>query len=643
MVRDRVDDLDERLGRDRELGTAERCNLDLPRVARQLIDAYVRVTVGEQRQSRQRADAEARRDEGLRRDVVIGRERDGGREARRGTGCDEMRPATRATRDPSLIAIGTKIMTRATPTLASGCYGIDRLVEQRTDRDVSCARNGLPAVAEHEREVDVPLPQPLQSLGWLSLLEGDVHIGVGSREVGGDRRDECRERGREGRHPEPAGAQPGVGRDFRICRVDPAEYLFGPLRQQPSGVGEPDSAPDARSQRYAHLGLEAGELLADGRLGVAEHVGGGGQRTLLSESGNDTKSGQIHRVIISLINEFRQITYWTYGSRNGSVIDMTVTAPTMTDIRRAERRLWPLLPPTPMWSYPTLDSVVGASVLVKHENVQPTGAFKVRGGLNLLATMPDDERERGIVAYSTGNHGQSLAYAAQRFGVACTIVVPRDANPVKVRAIRSRGANLVSHGLDFEEASAHAAELAQHHGYRLVGAADEPALVAGVGSLYTEMFAEAPDLDALFVPVGGGSGAAAACIVAAAIAPRCEVIAVQSSASRGGHDSWRQGRCVARPNRSSIEGVATGSGFELTQQVLRKHLADFVLVGDDEVRAAQLVMLGEAHTLAEGAGAVSLAGALAYTDRMRGKSIGVVCTGGNASESELRSILTLAS
>jgi threonine dehydratase len=321
---------------------------------------------------------------------------------------------------------------------------------------------------------------------------------------------------------------------------------------------------------------------------------------------------------------------------------MLSALPTIDEIRFAQDRIRSWLPPTPIWSYPTLSSAVGAEVLVKHENVQPTGAFKVRGGLNLLATMPVAERERGIIAYSTGNHGQSLAYAAAEFGVTCTIVVPDGTNPVKVAAIRARGAHVVSHGADFEAASAHAGELARRHGYRLVGAANEPELIAGVGGLYLEMLTSASRLDLLFVPVGGGSGAAAAGIVAAELAPRCRVVGVQSRASAAAHDSWRTGRCVSRPNMSTVEGVATGSGFELTQRSMREHLADFVLVSDDEIRAAQHLLLTAAHTLAEGAGAVSLAGALASADLVRGKTIGVVCTGGNASESELRTVLAAA-
>ncbi len=310
--------------------------------------------------------------------------------------------------------------------------------------------------------------------------------------------------------------------------------------------------------------------------------------------------------------------------------------PTITDALRARRMLAAHLPPTPMWSYPALDAATGANVLVKHENVQPTGAFKVRGGLTLLAGMTPDERARGVLGYSTGNHAQSLAYAAAHFGAPCVIVMPEDPNPAKAAAVRARGAELIEHGADLGEACDHAAKIAAERGMRLVSAADEPELVAGVATAYLEVFEQAPDLDAIVVPVGGGSGAAAACLAAAAVAPGCQVFGVQSAASPAGHDSWRSGQLVRRPNRTRVEGVATGCGFELTQRMLRAGLADFLLVDDDAIAAAQWLLLRDAHTLAEGAGAAALAAVLAEPERFAGRRVAVVCSGGNASEREIR-------
>jgi threonine dehydratase len=313
-----------------------------------------------------------------------------------------------------------------------------------------------------------------------------------------------------------------------------------------------------------------------------------------------------------------------------------VDAPAMTDVLKARRTLAAFLPTTPMWSYPALNAATGSTVWVKHENVQPTGAFKVRGGINLLAGMTDADRERGIIGYSTGNHAQSLAYAALRFDTRCTIVMPSNPNPTKALAVRALGAELVEHGKDFDEARLHAEQLAVHHGLRLVSAANEPPIIAGVATAYLEILEQAPDLDVIIVPVGGGSGAAGACVVASALAPRCEVIAVQSAASPAAHDSWRGGQPVQRPNKTVVDGLAIGWGFALTQQILREHLTDFLLVGDDAIAEAQWVLMRTAHTLAEGAGAAALAAVLAHPQRFSGRKVAVMCSGGNASDAELR-------
>lgn len=310
--------------------------------------------------------------------------------------------------------------------------------------------------------------------------------------------------------------------------------------------------------------------------------------------------------------------------------------PTISDALHARRLLARHLPPTPMWNYPSLDGTAAATVFVKHENVQPTGAFKVRGGVTLLAGMSPDDRARGVVGYSTGNHAQSLAYASALFDTRCTIVMPENPNPAKAGAVRSQGAELVEFGANFDEARTHAEQLSRERGMRLVSAANEPEIIAGVATAYLEIIEQVPDLDVIVVPVGGGSGAAAACLTMAALAPGCQVIAVQSSSSPAGHDSWRAGECLQRPNHTVVDGLATGSGFELTQQIMRDHLTDFVLVDDDAIASAQWIMMRDAHTLAEGAGATALAAVLADPERFAGRRVAVVCSGGNAAEREIR-------
>jgi threonine dehydratase len=313
--------------------------------------------------------------------------------------------------------------------------------------------------------------------------------------------------------------------------------------------------------------------------------------------------------------------------------------PTMTDVLRARALLAPHLPPTPMWSYPTLNATTGATTFVKHEHTQPTGAFKVRGGITLLSSMSADERAAGVLGYSTGNHAQSLAYAAALFDAPCTIVMPEGSNPLKMAAVRGWGAELVEFGAEFDEAREHAEELAKQSGARLVSSGDEPELVAGVGTAYLEIFEREPDLAAVFVPIGGGSGGAGACLVAAAVAPNCQIIGVQSAAAPAAHDSWEAGQLVRRPNRTKAEGLSTGSGFELPQQILRERLTDFVLVSDEDIQHAQRVLIRNAHTVVEAAGAAALAGLLASGDRFAGQKVAVMCSGGNASEAELRATL----
>ncbi|BBH64247.1 serine/threonine dehydratase [Actinoplanes sp. OR16] len=298
---------------------------------------------------------------------------------------------------------------------------------------------------------------------------------------------------------------------------------------------------------------------------------------------------------------------------------------TFADIEAARTVVADHLPPTPMWSYPLLDRRVGANVLVKHENTQPVGAFKVRGGLNLLAATDEDR----IVTYSTGNHAQSLAYAGHVYGVDCTVVMPAGTPAYKAEAVEAWGARAVLAGDCLAGAESHAQQLAAATGARLVSPGDTPELLAGVGTLYLEILEARPDLDAIVVPVGSGTGAAAACLVAEKLAPECEIIAVQSAASPAAHDSWRAGTLLKRPNRTTAAGLATGRGYELPQRLMAGRLADFLLVGDDRIAEARGLLASAAHTQSEGAGAAALAALLEHPDRFRNRSVAVVCTGAN--------------
>lgn len=313
--------------------------------------------------------------------------------------------------------------------------------------------------------------------------------------------------------------------------------------------------------------------------------------------------------------------------------------PTLADVLKARRRIRPYLAPTPLYRYPALGRLVGAEVWVKHENHQPVGAFKIRGGVNLVSQLTDAERERGLCAASTGNHGQSIAYAARLFNVPALIVVPEQANPVKVEAMEDLGAQVIFHGKDYDDARIYCEELAREHGYRYVHSGDEPLLIAGVATETLEIFEEKPDIDVIVVPVGGGSGAAGACLVAKAVRPETEVIGVQSEAAPAAYTSWHEGRLIDAPNTTIAEGLATRTAFELPQRIIRRQLDDFILVSDEEILAAVRLMIAATRNLVEAAGAAPLAGAIKIKDRLGGKRVALICSGGNISPTQLAEVL----
>src|SRR3989454_7008189 len=213
--------------------------------------------------------------------------------------------------------------------------------------------------------------------------------------------------------------------------------------------------------------------------------------------------------------------------------------PTFQDILLAQRQIHPYLQRTPQYSYPPMNALLGTEVYIKHENYQPVGAFKVRGGINLISQLSPQERERGVMAASTGNHGQSVAYAARLFGVKARIVVPEAANPGKVAAMQGMGAEVIFHGARYDEARLYCETLARELGYRYIHSGNEPLLIAGVATGILEMLEDEPRLEVIIVPIGGGSGAAGACIAAQTINPAIRVIGVQSEASPAAYESWR--------------------------------------------------------------------------------------------------------
>jgi threonine dehydratase len=312
--------------------------------------------------------------------------------------------------------------------------------------------------------------------------------------------------------------------------------------------------------------------------------------------------------------------------------------PTLADVLEARRRISPYLGPTPLYGYPLLDELVGTEVLVKHENHQPVGAFKVRGGVNLVSQLDGSERGHGVYTASTGNHGQSIAFASRLFGVQATICAPEGANPVKLASMRGLGAEVILHGLDFDDARVFCEALARDRGGRMIDSGNEPLLIAGVGTGTLELLERDPGVEVIVVPIGGGSGAAGACIVAKAIDPSIRVIGVQSDAAPAAYRTWRERKPVEATMETFAEGLATRVPFALPQQVLQRLLDDFVLVSDDEIRAAQRLMIEGTRNLIEAAGAAPLAAALRLRPDLAGKRVALVASGGNASPAQLAAL-----
>lgn len=318
---------------------------------------------------------------------------------------------------------------------------------------------------------------------------------------------------------------------------------------------------------------------------------------------------------------------------------MALQIPTFTDVLRARHQIAPYLHPTLLYNYPALSELVGCSLWVKHENHLPTGAFKVRGGINLSSQLSKDERRRGVIAASTGNHGQSVAYGAQLFGVKARICVPEGANPAKVESMRNLGAEIIVHGRDFDDARTHCEALAAENNYRYVHSGDEPLLIAGVATASLEVLETRPDIEVFVVPVGGGSGAAGACIVAKTVNPRIEIIGVQSEAAPAAYRSWKARQLLEDQMNTWAEGLQTRTAFALPQQILWSHLDDFILVSDDDIRAATRLMIEKTRNLVEGASAAGMAAALKIRDRLAAKRVALMCSGGNLSLKQLGQIL----
>ena len=305
--------------------------------------------------------------------------------------------------------------------------------------------------------------------------------------------------------------------------------------------------------------------------------------------------------------------------------------PTFADILAARDLVGRYLPITPLVRVEKLSEMLGCDYYTKLENLQPVGAFKVRGGVNLVGTASNQEKSAGLVSASTGNHGQSIAYAGRLFGAKVIIYAPIEkVNESKMQAMRDLGATVRLHGRDFDEARIEAERVAREEAHRYVHSANEPKLIAGVGTIGLEILEALPDVDVIIAPAGGGSCASGNCIVAKQINPRTRVIAVQSEAAPAMWHAWRNRTLDPYPTmETEHEGLATRVPFELTNKILWELLDDFVLVSDEEINEAIRLLAQHAKQVAEGAGAASLAAAIKLRDELRGKKVVGILTGGN--------------
>jgi threonine dehydratase len=264
----------------------------------------------------------------------------------------------------------------------------------------------------------------------------------------------------------------------------------------------------------------------------------------------------------------------------------------------------------------------------------------VRGGVNLVSTLSAGERARGLVTASTGNHGQSIALASRLFGVGCTVYVPEGNNPEKNAAMRAFGAVVEEGGADFDEARVRCEQRAGQTGARYVHSANEPLLIAGVGTYALEVFEALPDADVVFVPIGGGSGASGLITVRNAIASHARIIGVGARNADAVQRSWLlPERVVGESAHTFAEGVATRVTFDLTFGILKQYLDDFVLLSEEELADGVRLAMRTTHNLAEGAGAASLAAAMLRADSLRGQRVVCIMSGGNLDAAKLRWVL----
>ncbi len=309
-------------------------------------------------------------------------------------------------------------------------------------------------------------------------------------------------------------------------------------------------------------------------------------------------------------------------------------------IIEAQRPVYRNIKKTNLIYYSELSRLTGAQTYVKHENHNPTGSFKIRGALNFFEHINPEEMEAGVLVATRGNHGLAMSWAAQRYRIPCTVVVPEDNSPEINRIIESFGAQIIEHGHDFYEAQFYCDELVESAGYYYVEQGNEPSILNGLGTMGLEIFEDLPDLDVIICPIGGGAGCASLATVAKTINPKVEIIGVQAEKAPAFYRSWKQGEWVVLDSAETIaEGLAARSVFQLPYVILKDKITDTVLLSEEEILDGVRLALEMTHSLAECAGAVPIEASVKIRDRLAGKKVVLVMTGGNLDKKHLKAAL----
>ncbi|MFQ5997673.1 MAG: threonine/serine dehydratase [Candidatus Bathyarchaeia archaeon] len=321
-------------------------------------------------------------------------------------------------------------------------------------------------------------------------------------------------------------------------------------------------------------------------------------------------------------------------------MNLNDSEPSFEDVLKAREAIRPHLRRTPLINSPTLSNALGFEALLKLENLQPISAFKIRGGINLVSSLSNAKREKGLMTASTGNHGQSIAFAGRLFGAKVTVLAPIGANRLKVKAMKELGAEVRFYGKDFEEARMKAEQLAQIRGYTYVHPANEPLLIAGVGTITLEILEDEPDVDVIIAAIGGGSTASGACLVVNHVKPKTKVIGVQASKAPSVFLSWKKSKLMSTKSANTFaEGLATRTTFELPFGILARLIDDIVLVTEKEMKSAIRLIFEKTHQVAEGAGAASTAAGLKLRRQLRGKKVAMILSGGNITREDFCELL----